>query len=803
MKEGIIYSSSDIEVCYNPDLRLVSILILGSKTKEIRFEGDLKFIHESKKSHTLIFHFLDIIPRVFVPQQKKLFKVRQPEGCIYLVQGKLLMNIHKSIPWVWIQKGNEYIRLKYCAYYPEPDSFDYKKKKDGTEYFIIDNERILIEPEDTINIYPEQPSDLQSADAANENPTSTKQDAPKPTPAKLQELAETKGLSIVKDVSENLWVIYSIKYSGFCVWEKKAGTMSLLIRYDGYSCGTCSATFLGDDVYFATLDSVGTIKIWQIDGYIIHRCQTLKTEKMYKQHCYRNIEYYTEDNKLLCKNNMYIDYYTVRVDTYKAKKKNNLLLFDRSLELPKITSEPKIQHIPPDKSLNRIDPNYELKNKPDQKKTQSRKSEPKNHDYTYSEISDLLQKEQASDKSQSSSLFIKKDITVYVGIDFGTSRTKICYQTARDKTPHVLYFHHIKNKSDYSGFETWSMPSIVVKKGNNLCFGIEALTQNDGSRHDRLKTSLLQKNCTNKDVFLAAAYIAYLFCTARDLIKREQAIKEKCRFVYSVCLPVEQMNNNKIVDRFNEVLILAEQLIDGNCYFDFERVEKKYQAIENSGIRKRRFSEIIPESAAEIADFHKRLSDPGIYALYDFGAGTTDLTIFQLNRNHMPGNSYMLGAKIVYKGFMDIEEEVNNSDLPDTIIRKYYKKIFDEFLYSNIWKKCKNKRTGLESMKPFYNMKILASGGASNSSIILDIFKKTPFTGTEQYTHPIQQLENPPNWILDAPYHRCAVAYGLSQTPEYIIKQYKLPKDCEPINYDLREKQVTEEEQIENNKKWI
>ncbi len=806
MKEGVVYSNSNIEVCYNPDLCVTRLWIVGgSNTENISIDGKLKYIRVSKPSNTLLFLFLDIAPRVFDCKQRKLFKVRHADGCIYLVQDKLLVNTYKTIPWVWMQKGAEYIRLKHCEDYPEPDSFGYQRNRNGNECLIINNEVIQIKPETIIDVYPVNQHDLQLYKQEDDKISSIKQDAVHSeilSPAKLQEKADKEHFKIAKSASGNIWILYSLKYSSFWVWKKKAGMMSFLEVRDGHSCSIYCTSFLGDDVYFATLDSVGTIKIWQLDDYIIYCCQTLKKEDLHEQHSYRSIEYNADDNKLLCTYDNCIDYYTVRADTYKAKRKNNLLLFDRTIETNKKTSLETKHYDSPHSIHNMV--NYHskaqdvayLKINHDKEKNVNRQQ-----GYEYSELSEIIRKEQISGTSQVSTLFIKKEITVYVGIDFGTSRTKICYQTARDKTPHVLHFNSMRGKSNCEGYETWSMPSIVVKKGNQLYFGVEALSQIDGSRFDRLKTSLFEKSLKDSDVLMAASYLAYLFCTARDMIKRELNLKDKCSFVYSVCLPVEKMNNNIIVEIFNKVLVLAEYLADDNCFSDFEISAAKNNDVAKRGVHKRRFSEIIPESAAEIVDFHKRLSEPGVYALYDFGAGTTDLTVFSLNRNQSTIHSDMLGAKIVYRGFMDIEAEVNSSDTPDTIIRDHYQKIFDDFINSGVWHDCKQKRIGDESMKPFHDMKILASGGASNSSIILDVFKKTPFHDIVK-NHSIQQLKNPPSWSLDAPYHRCAVAYGLSQDPEYIIKHYKLPKDCQVVEYKHKRKEYTEDEILENNRKW-
>jgi hypothetical protein len=299
--------------------------------------------------------------------------------------------------------------------------------------------------------------------------------------------------------------------------------------------------------------------------------------------------------------------------------------------------------------------------------------------------------------------------------------------------------------------------------------------------------------------------LAFLFDQTEELIKAEAHIVSNYRFTYSVCLPVEKMNDNKIVENMHLVLKLAETINDKKCYHNPQEVSDQLAEMRSMGTAiKRDYSQVIAESAAEIADFHNRAKEPGLYALFDFGAGTTDMTVFKLKTREQK-KADMIGAKIIYKGFSDIEAKIKEADDSDSIVRQHYMGIFNDFQKSGILKEVKSKLSGPESMKPVYEMRILASGGGSLHKTVLDVFSK-PMLYDDDGSHgakKIQVLTNPPRWLSDeAPYYRCAVAYGLSGDPKKLKDNYILPKDCKVEVFEQKKRELSEAEILYNQRRF-
>jgi hypothetical protein len=67
----------------------------------------------------------------------------------------------------------------------------------------------------------------------------------------------------------------------------------------------------------------------------------------------------------------------------------------------------------------------------------------------------------------------------------------------------------------------------------------------------------------------------------------------------------------------------------------------------------------------------------------------------------------------------------------------------------------------------------------------------------------IQVLKNPPRWLSDeAPYYRCAVAYGLSGDPKKLKDNYILPKDCKVEVFEPKIRELSEEEKLDNQRRF-
>jgi hypothetical protein len=62
---------------------------------------------------------------------------------------------------------------------------------------------------------------------------------------------------------------------------------------------------------------------------------------------------------------------------------------------------------------------------------------------------------------------------------------------------------------------------------------------------------------------------------------------------------------------------------------------------------------------------------PDYIRLIDFGAGTTDMTVFKLKKGGQK-KADMIAARIIYKGFSDIENRINDAMNKESIVRQHY-----------------------------------------------------------------------------------------------------------------------------------
>ena len=279
-------------------------------------------------------------------------------------------------------------------------------------------------------------------------------------------------------------------------------------------------------------------------------------------------------------------------------------------------------------------------------------------------------------------------------------------------------------------------------------------------------------------------------------------------FIFSVCLPVEQMNNNVIVERFQSILLLSKKLLFYDCFNDMQKMSKceklnSTQKLSNSNIR----IEIIPESIAEILDFYERRAKTKLYAIYDFGAGTTDLTIFYADKSL--GKIDILGAKIVYNGYSYIDNLKEQNRYNEEEVLKYYSDIWNKFKDSNVWQRVKGKIRGLEAMRFFYDLTVFGGGGGFNDDTLRSVFSNIPLYDeqTNEYIKSpdgIIKLEEPLDWDSNLPpYFRYAVSFGLTKKPEETLMRYKLPKDCKTRDVSPKIKELNEPDEIIPDQNWL
>jgi hypothetical protein len=444
--------------------------------------------------------------------------------------------------------------------------------------------------------------------------------------------------------------------------------------------------------------------------------------------------------------------------------------------------------------------------------------------------------------NQTPSMFLtteKKEeaLKIQVGVDFGTSSTKIAYAPIEGQKRIVIPF---LSKNDSEFFPDFCFPSLAAftKKGDIL-FGHDAFQElknkpwSDGLKY--LKVVLagkydpqfynenIQKDYTNylqkfkKDLktfqpeYVITAYLIYLLTIVKEDITHTYE-SQTLDLIYNICVPIDQVESSKVLKVYEKILATAECILKewNSAYFEDMNVLVNIAkdlfkgSTYNENDPETRFF-VVPETVAQISSYLKSMeADPGIHAVIDVGAGTTDVSIFSVvnpksfdsKTNWYAASNIPLGAASIERVFIDYASKKDptfnpshlnefydgtcfqNGSLPqDTILNihtaiKKIKKSSD-----NTWGQAYGKRRKeLDWLAD--KIKVFMIGGGKELPFIKSSFSKHWLKhGGTLKIRDISIPEEYEEFENSAPFKRMAVAYGLT-IPKPEMGHFILPKDC-------------------------
>ena len=237
---------------------------------------------------------------------------------------------------------------------------------------------------------------------------------------------------------------------------------------------------------------------------------------------------------------------------------------------------------------------------------------------------------------------------------------------------------------------------------------------------------------------------------------------------------------------------------------NFEPLEASYRLENETGIlpesERRVFS--IPESVAQVASYLVSLQrKEGLHAVIDLGAGTTDVSIFNLSLLSGSAISYWYAARNIPQGMDRIERRVAQQLHEDSrrekcsaervtermeflslnpresnVVREELRKIWSSKDYHRTWGTAYHYK--LKKQTSWQNVEVFISGGGSGfSDPAEDIFSRPWRWSNLKCEYPVRELPEPDNYAAqscDAPFLRMAVAYGLA-IPRPELEEYILP----------------------------
>ncbi|MEW6416895.1 MAG: hypothetical protein AB1480_02105 [Nitrospirota bacterium] len=421
----------------------------------------------------------------------------------------------------------------------------------------------------------------------------------------------------------------------------------------------------------------------------------------------------------------------------------------------------------------------------------------------------------------------KEKVYIQVGLDFGTSATKIAYSQlgGRGRKVNPILFNH-----NLPHYPPYCLPSLAAfDETGKLLLGIEAARfladkpwdsglrrfkvivagKYDKSFDDQISIDLYRKYLTQISLnqsdcepeCLTAVFLAFAMKQARHEMQRKFSECE-LDMAFNTCIPIDHIQNNEVNNVYQKILATAENAEkDNDCNKLLEIVREKYKNVEYRSMAPRLFG--VPEAVAEIALYLVSLQvRNGLHAVIDFGAGTTDFSIFYLeNIRTRDEQKFWYAARNLPRGSQRIEYIVsrymgeiskgenitdlhvahatsNINKLPDDIknqIRKELKGLWEDS--HAVWGQAYSHRRR-QSEWEGDRVHVLVCGGGAKAPFIKDIFSKSWMKDWGPY--PVYPLPIPDDYdSLDgkASFERMSVAYGLCQ-PLPSLGDYTLPNDA-------------------------
>lgn len=325
--------------------------------------------------------------------------------------------------------------------------------------------------------------------------------------------------------------------------------------------------------------------------------------------------------------------------------------------------------------------------------------------------------------------------------------------------------------------------------------------------------------------FLTAAFFVYAMRQARQVIQKDFPNSE-IGLTFNICMPIDYIENNPVNTEYKRIIATAE-FTDSNCKDNvspetlLSYIREHYDHVELQGDETRHVF-FVPESVAEIASYLDSLQvQEGLHAVIDFGAGTTDVSIFNLhNVKKANAHSYWYAARNLPQGIQQIRRiiaaylegcggdgnRVNEQRVTQSLEKDFSKipRQFQENAYhqlKQIWKdsKCvwqqaythlqKQDAWDIHANPARYSREkhslykedrvdIYICGGGAQSSFCQKIFQHNP-NMQAWGPYPVSNLPEPDDYDSleeKSPFSRLSVAYGLT-IPKPSLQKFTLPKD--------------------------
>ncbi len=418
-------------------------------------------------------------------------------------------------------------------------------------------------------------------------------------------------------------------------------------------------------------------------------------------------------------------------------------------------------------------------------------------------------------------------LNIWVGLDLGTSSVKATYRVlgAPEKKIHPL---RINPESRENPFVLPSLAAftgkgdlLLAEKARRFLSerpweeGIRYLKllyagQLDEEYYDEIIFTDFHRYCSKQGIeedlaepgCLLSVYIAAVIRKVRNNLS-EIFSGSDLNINFNICLPIDTYEKEEVRKGFQKVLNAAQR-IEADISEEATFTEMLARApVTLSGASPDKDAEtrmhLIPEAVAQTASYVTSLSaEQKIHCVIDFGAGTTDFSIFNLaeeeqgkctfwyNAKTFPGGTQRI-ENIIARHYRDKGKVLTHKEVANEIrsgvkdkelgrkVREVLESIWQEARYP-VWGKAYGKNK-LQSTWMRDNVEIFVCGGGSRLPFVREVFSKC-WHQRDWGPYKVSSIKPPKDFdVSNKDFCRLSVAYGLS-FPEPELNRYVLPSAC-------------------------
>lgn len=315
--------------------------------------------------------------------------------------------------------------------------------------------------------------------------------------------------------------------------------------------------------------------------------------------------------------------------------------------------------------------------------------------------------------------------SIFIGIDFGTSFTKVSYSYAPSQTPQIETIQW-ENEQD-----PFFKQTVLYIQDGRLYFDKPA---GESKEVKYFKYSIIEKRLRNnvektKNSFEEMCCVYYLAqIISRTLKKIQEKLHitnmDEMRISVNMGVPLENFyqeenknNKGKYQDILEDAILLAggckvKAILPQNQVL-ITNLDSVYSEMQEKKAKLNWSVNVYPELAAELLLYHQSdFVKDGVYAIIDIGGGTVDMALFQkiTSDTTKNPNMYCLAQKVLPYGVEILQTA------PETISNTEFKQVFSLMLNES--------KHYLDVDYSQYNkIDVFFLGGGSNNSWYLNNIK--------------------------------------------------------------------------------